>query len=231
MLASVRLYLALVLAACGASQHPHRPTQGAVAGLARDHDSGDPVASADVHVRVRGEMQARVVTTGKDGTYRLDHLPPGTYSVTSEFAGQPIDVENVDVKAGDTAVVDFTFTLGRPDPVRHDFGDPKEGAIDRYHPHDLPRSRAVIEGTINDLGTRGRVIGAVVYAVDQSGTALSTVSDDEGRYRFDAYPGTYAVSAYYSIGGRGQIEVRRMGIRVDGAEAVIVPLWVEIAKQ
>jgi hypothetical protein len=225
------MHALLALAACAGSQRPHRPTQGGIAGLARDHDSGDPVASADVHVRAQGQMGAQTVTTAKDGTYRLDHLPPGIYSVNAEFAGQPIDVEHVDVHAGDTAVVDLTFTLGRPDPIRHDFGNPKDGAIDHYRPPHLARSRAVIEGTINDAGTHGRVAGAVVYAVDQAGTALSTVSDDLGRFRFDTSPGTYAVSAYYSIGGRGQIEVRRMGIEVAGAEAVVVPLWIEIAKQ
>ncbi len=61
---------------------------------------------------------------------------------------------------------------------------------------------------------------------------LQTISDDEGRYRFDAVtPGVYAVSAYYAIGGRAQIEVRRSDIHVDGAEAVVVPLWVELAGQ
>jgi hypothetical protein len=38
------------------------------------------------------------------------------------------------------------------------------------------------------------------------------------------------VSAYYSISGRGQIEVRRSGIQVAAAEAVVVPLWIELAK-
>ena len=230
MLRAVRMYLLLGLAACGGAQRP-RPTVGAIAGLARDHDSGDPIAHADVHIRLKGEMGARSLTTSKDGTYQLDHLKPGTYSLNAEFAGQPIDIEDIVVKPGDTAVVDLTFTLGRPDPVHYDFGNAHDGAIDHFHPKGVSPSQAVIEGTINDAGTRDRVIGAVVYAVDQSGTAISTVTDDSGRYRFDTSPGTYSVSAYYSIGGRGQIEVRRMGIRVDGAEGVIVPLWVETNKQ
>ena len=44
-------------------------------------------------------------------------------------------------------------------------------------------------------------------------------------------PGTYVVSAYYNIGGRGQIEVRRSDIEVARAEGVIVPIWVELSKQ
>jgi len=230
MLRPVRMYLLLAVAACGGAQRP-RVTHGTIAGLARDHDSGDPIAHADVHIRLAGEMGAQSLTTAKDGTYHLDHLKPGTYSLNAEFAGQPIDVENIVVKAGETAGVDLTFTLGRPDPMHYDFGNAHDGAIDHFHPKGVSPSQAVIEGTINDAGTRERVIGAVVYAIDQKGTALSTVSDEVGRYRFDTAPGTYSVSAYYSIGGRGQIEVRRMGIHVDGAEGVIVPLWVETNKQ
>ena len=224
----MRLYLLVAVAACGASQHARRPTEGSIVGLARDHDTGDPVAMADIRLRAQGEMKAHVVTTDKDGAYHYDHLKPGTYSVSAEFAGQPVDISNIGVKAGDTAVVDVVFTLGRPEPIHDDFGNPKDGAIDHYRPRNLSPSRAVIEGTINDLGTRDRVVGAVIYAVDQQGNALQTISNEQGRYRIDTYPGTYAVSAYYSVDGHGQIEVRRMGIDVKGAEAVIVPLWVEV---
>jgi hypothetical protein len=61
---------------------------------------------------------------------------------------------------------------------------------------------------------------------------LQTVSDDNGRYRFDnVLPGTYVVSAYYSVSGRAQIEVRRAGIVVHANDGVIVPLAIETAKQ
>lgn len=218
------------LAACGAAQHP-RPTQGAIAGLARDHDSGDPIAKAQIRVRIQGEVAPRVAVTGNDGKFIVDHLLPGRYDVSASFAGQPISVSNVDLHAGDTATVDLVFTLGRPDPVTIDFGNPKEGAIDHYEPRGLAASQAVIEGTVNDQGTHGRVAGAVVTAYREDGATLQAVSDDAGRFRFDAAPGTYAVSAYYSIGDRGEIEVRRMDIHVAGGEAVVVPLWIEIAGQ
>ncbi len=221
-----------VVAACGASAHVHRPTDGTIAGIARDHDSGTAVAKAQVQVRRVGELAARSLVTGADGRYALPHLLPGQYTLDASFAGQPIDVENIDVHAGDIAVVDLVFTLGRPDPVHVDFGDPKAGAIDRYRPPHLAATRAIIEGTVNDAGNHERVAGAVVTVMGSGTTALQTVSDDEGRYRFDAVtPGVYAVSAYYAIGGRAQIEVRRSDIHVDGAEAVVVPLWVELAPQ
>ena len=234
MLRAVRRIALFVLAACGGSQHVHRATDGTLAGLARDHDSGTPVAKAQVTVRRIGELAPHELLTGKDGTYSLAHLPPGRYTLDASFAGQPVDIENIDIHAGETTVVDVVFTLGRPDPVHVDFGNPKEGAIDHYRPPNLPATKALIEGTVNDVGTHDRVAGAVITAVGPGGEteALETVSDDQGRYRFDAVaPGTYIVSAYYSIGGRGQIEVRRSGIQVDGAEAVVVPLWVELAGQ
>jgi hypothetical protein len=217
----------LVLASCGAAQHPSLPKDGSIAGVARDHDSGDPVAHAELHVRADGEMRARGASTGSQGTFAFEHLPPGRYSLTASFAGQPITVDHIDVAAGRIAVVDVTFTLGKPDPITVDFGNPKEGEIDRFHPaHHAP----LIEGTVRDAGTRDCVPGAVVTAWAGSGT-LQAVTDDQGRYRFDdVAPGTYTVSAYYSIAGRGQIEFRRSDIAIAGGEGVIVPLWIELAK-
>ena len=43
-------------------------------------------------------------------------------------------------------------------------------------------------------------------------------------------PGTYVISAYYSVGGHGEIEVRRSDVAVAGGEAVVVPLWIESAR-
>jgi len=82
------------------------------------------------------------------------------------------------------------------------------------------------------MTTRERMIGAVVTAVGPRGDVLQTVTDKQGRYRFDAVdPGVYVISAYYNIGGRGQIEVRRSGIAVEPEQGVIVPIWVELSKQ
>ena len=221
--------LILLLAACGAATHHRpRPTTGAIAGLARDHDSGDPVAKAEIRIRAQGQLAPTSTVSNEHGLYDLDHLAPGRYQLTALFAGQPVDVVNIDVRAGETTYVDIVFTLGRPEPIRVDFGDPRQGAIDRYRPPSLPATRAIIEGTVNDTSTRERVAGAVVTAVANDQTE-QTVTDEHGRFRFDDLPpGTYAVSAYYSIGGRGQIEVRRSDIAVAGAEAVIVPLWIEM---
>jgi hypothetical protein len=176
-------------------------------------------------------MAARSTITTSKGAFEIDHLRPGRYSLTAEFAGQPIDVENIDVHGGGISIVDLTFTLGQPDPRHVDFGNPKDGEIEHFHPHQLARTVALVEGTVRDQGTRERVPGAVV-TLDTGGLAAAQgVTDDQGRFRFETAPGTYSVSAYYSIGGRGQIEVRRSGIHVGGAEGVLVPLWIELTEQ
>ncbi len=220
--------------ACGAAQHAHpRVIDGAIAGLARDHDSGDVIAKATIHVRPQGQLEPLVTTTRADGDFELGHLAPGKYSLTAIFAGQQVDVENIVVKAGDPTVVDVTFTLGKPDPIIVDFfGNAHDGAIDRFRPAHHAHDTALIEGTVNDRASRTRVAGAVVTAIGPGtgpqAPTLQAVSDDQGRYLFDPVPpGTYVVSAYYSVGNRGQIEVRRSDIEVSPAEGVIVPLWVE----
>lgn len=169
-------------------------------------------------------------TTAPDGLYVIDDIKPGRFTLTATFAGQPITIKNIDVRAGEATFVDVTFTLGSPDPILVDYGDPSQGAITRYRPK---REITSIEGTVSELQTRERVIGAVVTAVGgPKSETLQTVTDNHGRYRFDTVePGTYVVSAYYNIGGRGQIEVRRADIEVDRAEGVIVPIWVELSKQ
>ena len=225
-------YVVLLLAACGCggAQHAKRPTEGAIAGLARDHDSGEPVSRANIHLRIQGQMTPTETVTSQDGLFGIDHLAPGRYSLIALFAGQQVDVENIDVRAGEPTVVDVMFTLGRPDPIMVSFGDARESEIDRFKPAHHATDSALIEGTVNDTSTHGRVAGAVVTAVLGDNT-LQAVSDDQGRYRFDpVMPGTYQVSAYYSISGHGQVEVRRSQINVAAAEGVVVPLWVETTR-
>lgn len=221
---AVRLALLLVVAACSAPRYPARPTTGAIAGLVRDHDSGDPIEQAII------KLGAREITSTASGTYQLDRLAPGSYQLSATFAGQPLAVEHVPVRAGETTVVDLTFTLGHPDPIHSDFA--VLTAIDRYHPRTLAATVARIEGTVNDAATHLRIAGAVVTVVGPGtgpdAASLQLVSDDQGRYRFDAVPpGVYVVSTYYNVGGHGQIEIRRSDIATTGGEVVVVPLWIE----
>ena len=223
------LVVVALLAACGARQQP-RDTTGAIVGLVRDRDSGDSIAKAEI--RVRGEGASRAVISNDDGMYDVDHLRPGHYDIIATFAGQPIEISRVAVKPGVATAVDLVFTLGRPDPIKVDWQNLAAVAIERYHPKHLTESVAMIEGTVNDSETKQRVAGAVVTAVGtDAATAQQTVTDDRGRFKFEhVTPGVYAVSAYYSVSGRGQIEVLRSNIAVAGKEAVVVPLWIELTR-
>jgi hypothetical protein len=225
------ILLVAVSCATGASQQQRaRPTTGGIAGLTRDQDSGDPVAKAELQFRsVDGTV--RKTTSRENGLYDIEQLPPGKYVLVATFAGQPIEVTNIEVRAGNITMVDIVFTLGRPEPIKVDFGNAKASKIDRFRPKNASPMVAIIEGTVNDAATKQRVVGAVVTAATDDITKTQhTVSDDQGRFRFEAPPGIYAVSAYYSIGGRAQIEVRRSDIKVDGAETVHVPLWIEMER-
>lgn len=224
--------LALLVAwtvACGPRARP-KPTTGAIAGLVRDQDSGEALAKAEI--RVRAASGERVTTSGPEGFYDVDHLPPGRYQLVASFAGQPLEVANIVVRAGEATAVDLWFTLGRPDPIRLDWGNLEEVRIQRYRPKQLGDQAGLVEGTVTATESRQRVAGAVVTVVGaQPETTQQTVTDDRGRFRFDPVPpGVYSVSAYYNISGRGQIEVLRNGITVGGGEAVVVPLWIELAR-
>lgn len=216
--------LALV-AACGASTHQgaskaNKP--GIIAGLIRDTKTGEVIALAEISVA------GRTAKSNKYGMYEFENLKPGTYTLIARFADVPVTINNILVSPNQATYVDVPFTLGEPSPLTIDWGDPREGEI-KHFTTKAPR----IEGTVGDASTRERVPGAVVTAArGPEYETYQTVTDDHGRYRFDQIdPGTYAISAYYSIGGRAQIEVRRSDVTVTREQAAFVPLWIEIAKQ
>lgn len=223
----VWIALAVVLG-CGGPQVRAAAT-GAIAGLVRARDTGDPIA--DVAVRIRGLGAPFATHSRHNGLFDVDHLAPGRYTLSARHGGQTVEVVNIDVRAGELSVVDVIFTPGEVAPIRIDHGEPPNTTVERFTPRGLPASAAILEGAVSDTGTRRRVGGAVITIVAADGATHQAVSDDAGRYRFDGVvPGVYAVSAYYNVGGRGQIEVRRSDIEVRGGERVSVPLWIEMAR-
>lgn len=117
MRATLLVLAAAAAAACGAPQAPREAPTGAIAGRARDHASGDPVARAEIHVLAQGAMRPLFTTSSDRGVYDVAHLRPGRYRVSAKFAGQPVEVVNIDVRAGEVTLVDLVFTLGRPAPI------------------------------------------------------------------------------------------------------------------
>jgi len=211
--------LLFLLAACGGATHSRRATDGAIAGMTRDSVSGENVGFADI------EIGGRKTSANKAGIYDVDHLAPGRYDIHARYAGQDVTIKNVDVDRGLATYVDIEFKLGDPAPVTIDWSTTRDAEI-RHFAAEVSR----IEGTVEDANTRVRVAGAVVTATYSADT-IQTVTDETGHYRFDGVrPGTYAVSAYYSMGGRGQVEVRRSDIVVDRGDAVRVPLQIELPR-
>jgi hypothetical protein len=217
------LAVAIVAVACGPRRGDTARANklGLIVGFTRDRTSGEYIAQAAI------EVGGRSAKSDANGTFQVDDIRPGRHTLTATYAGQPVTIRDIDVSAGMATYVDVTFTLGEPSAIVIDWGDPRQGEIQRFAtkvPH--------IEGTVGDADTRERIPGAVVTAAQgRDDETLQTVTDDHGRYRFDnVSPGTYAISAYYSVSGRAQIEVRRSDIKVAAGEGVLVPLWIEVAR-
>ncbi|HTL32819.1 MAG TPA: carboxypeptidase-like regulatory domain-containing protein [Kofleriaceae bacterium] len=224
------LVLTFCAAACGSAQRPQRKTDGAITGLTRDADSAEPLGAADI-VAKRPNAPDVAGVSGKDGVYTLDHLAPGRYTLVGTYAGQTITATNVVVDAGEATYVDVQFTPSRPDPFIYDFSGLKRIEIKKYRTKD---GRTLLDGMVTDAATGARIPGAVVTVVGPTGPmaqTLQTVTSDDGRYKFEPIPtGEYVVSAYYSVGGHGQIEVRRSDIHIEAGDDVEVPLLIETTK-
>src|SRR3569833_409568 len=68
-------YAPVILAACGAAQHgAARTHEGSLAGLARDHDSGEAIAKAEIHLRAQCQIAATLTTTARDGGFAIAPL-------------------------------------------------------------------------------------------------------------------------------------------------------------
>jgi hypothetical protein len=111
------LAAAIAASACAGAAHVAFPT-GTIAGLARDRASGDPIAKAAIAVRAEGAALPHLATrSGDRGRYSVPHLSPGRYRLSATFAGQPLEVANIEVRAGQTTEVELVFTLERPEPI------------------------------------------------------------------------------------------------------------------
>ena len=87
-------------------------TTGKIAGLVTD-SSGAAVPSATVSVKSAALMAERSTTTGADGAYLFDLLPPGTYEVTVTSKGfKGFSETGVILTAGFTATVSAKLQVG-----------------------------------------------------------------------------------------------------------------------
>jgi hypothetical protein len=87
-------------------------TTGKIAGVVTDA-SGAAVPSATVSVKSTALMAERTTTTGADGAYLFDLLPPGTYEVTVTSKGfKGFSEAGVVLTAGFTATVNAKLQVG-----------------------------------------------------------------------------------------------------------------------
>ncbi len=85
---------------------------GALSGKVTD-TSGAALANATVTATSAETGQARSVTTGTDGSYKFDQLPPGGYRVKFEAVGfRTVEIPSATVNATGTAVLDGKLETG-----------------------------------------------------------------------------------------------------------------------
>ena len=90
------------------------PSAGALAGTVRRADTGEPVAGAEIVLPEAG----RRARSGRDGGYRIDRLPPGSYRVLARLPGFVVGEASAgEVVAGADGRVDFDLV---PAPVTVD---------------------------------------------------------------------------------------------------------------
>ncbi len=68
------------------TQPPTPPPSGSISGIVKDADSGGPIRDAQVAVRAGNKTVS--ATSGADGRYKLNDVPPGDYSVRAVTAYQ-----------------------------------------------------------------------------------------------------------------------------------------------
>src|ERR1039458_597717 len=85
---------------------------GALTGRVTD-PSGAVVANVTVTATSVDNGQTRSVTTGTDGTYKLDGLPAGNYRVKFEASGfKSVELPSAAVNETETAVLDTKLEIG-----------------------------------------------------------------------------------------------------------------------
>jgi hypothetical protein len=225
----VRAALLILVAAACHPPAPPRPTTGAIAGHIRDQDTGTALPRAELAIQRDGELRPALVTADDAGAYALERLPPGSYDVTATYAGVTVEVSKVVVTAGHRIAVDLDLPLGRPETHHIDFGDLHAGDVRVYHPPHADPTTCALEGTVTDVVSHERVVGAVVTATSPAlPQAIQVVTDDDGRFTIPRVPpGRYSVSAYYTVESHGTISVEHNLIDLAGGETAAVPLYLE----
>ena len=94
------------------SLHAQTASTGALTGTVTD-SSGAVVPNATVTATSADTGQVRTATTGSDGSYKLNLLPPGNYRVKFEATGfKPVEIPAAKINVTETAVLDRSLDIG-----------------------------------------------------------------------------------------------------------------------
>ena len=195
------------------------PTGAAIVGTVRDAASAKPLSFVSV-TAVSAAEQRSTDTSKSDGSYRLEGLDAGSYTIIATYSDHTIRYDEVAVPATGDVTVDISFDTD--DESHVDFtakpNAPSEPSASR-------RSGG-IRGVVRDLASKELLPGAVVAATTPAlRDARMAIADDDGAYLLPGLPpGTYTLSVYYHLVDRGNIELRRSNITIAAGEIKVVDL-------
>ncbi len=186
--------------------------------------SGGAVANATVTATNVDKGQAQTATTGTDGSYKFDGLPPGNYRVKFEASGfKPVELPFAMVNGTETAVLDAKLeigeqTSGKPAPASEenlpnapsssitppslqDLGFPAEQSQSNAREQALLDKRTHMLKIHQRLGliTTIPLIATVATSLNAGGKSTSTTSRDLHVALGGLTGDLYFMSAYYAI--------------------------------
>lgn len=181
-------------------------------------------------------VQIASTATDTNGFYKFDALAPGTYSVVESHPGRWIDGKDTPGSLGGTVVNDrldsITLVQNASNPAlrngeQYNFGE-RLGSLEGFVHADPDGDCFFDQG-------EAPIAGVQITLVDQLGNTTTTVTDNNGRYRFDElFAGTYTVietqpNSFFSSGqvvgsGTGDASVanRISGIDIGGGAVDLV---------
>jgi hypothetical protein len=105
----------LLLCAFSSVRMQAQATTATVVGAVHDQ-TGATIPNAEVVLTNKGTTEARKVTSGADGAFTMNLVPPGSYSVSVTAPGfKRYEVPDLTLAAGDAPRVDANLTIGAAD--------------------------------------------------------------------------------------------------------------------
>lgn len=114
---ALRIAAWIVVAACliwPAAAFAIGDVTGRIGGVVTIEGTKDGISGVPITVRSRSLLGGkRSATTGDDGSYQFQSLPPGTYTVEARIEGfSPVEVSDVQVVVGSLSPVDIVLRVG-----------------------------------------------------------------------------------------------------------------------